>query len=71
MSIKKTGEIVGTVTYREGDGVSMEIPKGPCEVELTRLDATITWVEGDSHGAATIPLGEYARYIAAGSLTVS
>ncbi len=71
MSIKKTGEIVGTVTYREGDGVTMEIPKGPCEVELTRLDATITWVEGDSHGATTIPLSDYARYIAAGTLTVS
>lgn len=71
MSIKKTGEIVGNLTYREGDGVSMEIPKGPCEVELTALDATITWVEGDSHGAATIPLSDYARYIAGGVLTVS
>lgn len=65
---KKTCEIVAVVTYREGDGVSMEIPQGPCEVEVTRFDATFTWVEGDSHGAATIPLAEYARYIASGAL---
>lgn len=65
---KKTCEIVGVVTYREGDGVSMEIPNGHCEVELTQFDATFTWVEGDSHGAATMPLSEYARYVASGDL---
>lgn len=64
------GQIRGPLTYREGDGVEIEIPLGPCEIEVTELDATITWVDGDSHGSAAIPLTDYARYVATGVLTV-
>ncbi len=61
-------EIVGTVTYREGDGVEMEIPRGHCQIEVTDLDATLSWAEGDSHGVAAISLQEFRRFVAEGAL---
>ncbi|MDP9044610.1 MAG: hypothetical protein M3O01_07360 [Pseudomonadota bacterium] len=64
------GEILGPVSYREGDGVAIEIPRGPCELDVTELDVTISWVEGASHGSTAIPLAEYARYVASGALKV-
>jgi hypothetical protein len=63
-------EVRGTVTYREGDGVPIEIPRGPCEIEVTDLDVTISWVDGDSHGSTAIPLGDYSDYVASGALAV-
>ena len=67
MAIRKC-EIVGTVTYREGDGMEMEVPKGHCQIEVTDLDATLSWTEDDSHGSAAISLQEYARFRSSGAL---
>lgn len=41
--------IVGKVQYREGDGtnITITIPPGPCEVDVTEQDATISWADGD------------------------
>lgn len=61
-------DVVGTVTYREGDGVDIVIPPGACELEVTELDVTITWVEGDTHGSAAMPLADYSQYVASGAL---
>ena len=55
--------VVGKVEYREGEGVNVSIPLGPCEVELTALDATISWTDGDSHGSAAIPVSDYKRHL--------
>ena len=60
----KTARIIGVVEYREGDGANMTIRPGPCEIEETELDATISWVEGDTHGSAAMPMADYRRYIA-------
>lgn len=60
----QTARITGKVEYREGDGANITIRVGPCEVEETELDATISWTEGDSHGVAAIPLADYRRYLA-------
>ena len=60
----KTARIIGKVEYREGDGANMTIRPGPCEIEETELDATISWVEGDTHGSAAMPMADYRRYIA-------
>ena len=65
---KQECEIVGSVTYREGDGVQMEIPRGQAQIEITDLDATISWTDGDSHGAAAIALAELDRFIEEGTL---
>ncbi len=41
MSNKRECRVVGEVAYREGDGMMMQVPVGPCEVELTEADATL------------------------------
>jgi hypothetical protein len=56
--------ITGVVEYREGDGPFIRIPMGPCEVEATTLDVTISWVDGDTHGVTAIPRTDYERYVA-------
>jgi hypothetical protein len=64
------GRIIGKVTYREGDGMEITIPKGPCEIDETPLDVTITWTDGATHGSTAIPLADYARYVKTGVLAV-
>jgi hypothetical protein len=62
--------IVGSVEYREGDGASIAIRPGPCEVDETALDATISWRDGDSHGSAAMPLASYRGYIVSGAIRI-
>jgi hypothetical protein len=57
-------QITGKVEYREGDGANIVIRLGPCEVQVTALDATISWTDGDTHGSAAMPIGEYRSYLA-------
>lgn len=68
--MRKQARIVGVVEYREGDGPNIRIRKGPCEVEESSLDVTISWTDADSHGAAAIPLGDYKRYVASKAIQV-
>ena len=55
--------IVGKVQYREGDGTNITIPPGPCEVDVTEQDATISRADGDWRGKAAIPIADYRRYV--------
>lgn len=64
------GRIVGTVKYREGDGVDIEIPHGPCDMAVTDLDVTLTWTDDGIRGSAAIPLADYRQYIASGALRI-
>ncbi len=64
----KPGRIVGHVTYREGDGQSILIPQGPCEITVTDLDATLGWIDGDSSGSTALPLAEFNRYVSEGAI---
>jgi hypothetical protein len=57
-------QIKGKVEYRQGDGVNMTIPLGPCEVDESPGDATISWSEGESRGSAAMPATAYRRYVA-------
>jgi hypothetical protein len=59
-----SAHISGKVEYREGDGANITIPQGPCEVTLTALDATISWTDGQSHGAAAMPVADFRRFVA-------
>ena len=65
---KQSGRIVGEVTYREGDGTSISIPPGPCEITVTELDATVTWDDGDTRGSTALPLSEYQPYLDSGAI---
>jgi len=67
---QQRGRVKGNVTYREGDGVEIKVPLGPCEIEVTELDVTLSWVDGDTHGSTAIPLSDYERYVASGVLAV-
>ena len=64
----KSARISGKVEYREGDGANITIRLGPCEVEETAADATISWSDGDSPGSAAIPIANYRRYVASGAI---
>lgn len=66
----KNAHITGRVEYREGDGANITIRVGPCEIEETEMDATISWVDGDSHGSAAIPISDYRRYIASKAIQI-
>jgi len=61
----------GKVTYREGDGILMEIPPGPCEIEVEDLDVTLSWSDGDVHGSAAVPKSDYEQYVADGALVLA
>ena len=67
---RKRGQVNEGMTYREGDGVEMPIPAGPCEIEITGLDVTLTWVDGETHGATAIPLADYHNNVMDGLLVV-
>jgi hypothetical protein len=56
--------ITSLVEYREGDGPNIAIRIGPCEVDETALDATISWSDGASRGSAAMPLADFRRYLA-------
>jgi hypothetical protein len=66
----QTARITGKVEYREGDGANMTIRPGPCEIEETALDATISWTDGESRGSAAIPIADYRRYVASNAIRI-
>ncbi len=67
---QQTGFIVGKVEFRPGDGALMRIPKGPVEIETTKLEATLSWVDGETHGAAAMPLADFKRYVTQGAIAL-
>ena len=66
----QTAHIVGEVEYRQGDGPKQLIRKGPVEINTTDIDATLSWTDGDTHGAAAIPMADFKRYRASGAIVV-
>lgn len=68
--MSKRARISGQVMYREGDGTNLPIPHGFCEVEETTLDVTLSWTDGDTHGAAAIPIADYRRYLASKAIEI-
>ncbi|OYV01220.1 MAG: hypothetical protein CFE45_05795 [Burkholderiales bacterium PBB5] len=66
----KRARITGEVEYREGDGANITIRPGPCEVDETALDATISWNDGDSHGSAAMPIATFRRYVASKAIQI-
>jgi len=61
--VSRRAHITGLVEYREGDGPAILIRQGPCEVQQTALDATISWIDGDSHGSAAMPIADFDRHL--------
>ena len=69
--MSKHARIQGEVVYREGDGPNIPIRRGPCEVEETPQDVTISWTEGDTHGSTAIPVSDYRRYLASKAIVLT
>lgn len=67
----QTAQIVGAVEFRPGDGPKMPIPNGPVEVETGPTEATLSWTDGDTRGAATLPIGEFRRYVSEGAIRIA
>jgi len=66
--MSQEAQIIGKVEYREGDGQTILIPPGPIEVETTITDATLSWTDGETRGSTAIPLGDFQRYVARGTI---
>ena len=66
----KNARITGKVQYREGDGANITIRPGPCEVDESELDVTISWTDGDSHGSAAMPIADYRSLVASKAIQI-
>jgi hypothetical protein len=66
--MNQSAHIVGKVEFRQGDGPNLPIRRGPVDIETTPADATLSWADGETRGAATIPLADFKRYVAEGAI---
>ena len=66
----KQGKICGTVVYSNGDGPQQEIPIGPCTIEATSQETTISWGDGDSSSMALLPFDTYTLYLTGGAIVL-
>lgn len=69
--MKQSGQIVGKVEFRPGDGAKMPIPRGAVDIETSRAEVTLSWTDGKTHGAAAMPLNEFRRYVAEGAIKLA
>lgn len=63
-------QVTGKVEYREGDGTNIAIRCGPVEVQTTAADATLSWIDGDSSGSASMPISDFRAYVAKGAIAL-
>jgi len=66
----QSGSIRGKVEYREGDGTNIAIRPGPVTVQLTTVDATLSWDDGKTRGSAAMPIGDFRNYVKQGAITL-
>ena len=67
----QSGQVVGKVEFRPGDGPKMPVPRGRIDIETTQAEATLSWTDGETHGAAAIPLSEFNRYVSKGAIKLN
>jgi len=66
--VNRHARVVCTVEYRQGDGTTLLIPPGPCDVEVTEADVTIGWTAGETRNATAIPRADFAQHLACGNI---
>jgi 2-methylisocitrate lyase-like PEP mutase family enzyme len=64
----RSAEVIGGVTFREGEGPSVAIRPGPIEVITSALDATLSWGAGSAKESAAMPIGMFCEYVAQGKI---
>lgn len=60
----------GDVSFRAGDGMTLEIPDGPVDIEIADDSVTLGWMEGKDAGSAAITRDEFDRYVREGKIRV-
>jgi hypothetical protein len=69
-AMDQAADVTGTVEYREGDGINIVIRPGPVTVQATPTDVTLSWVDGETHGSAAMPIGDFRAYVAKGLIAL-
>ena len=66
--------IRGEVCFRAGDGVTIPIPPGPVDIEMTDDDVTLSWTDDttdgpkESHLSTAITRDEFDRHVSEGRI---
>ena len=60
--------IRGDVEFRAGDGMKLEVPDGPVEIEVADDSVTISWTDGADASATAITRDEFDRYVKEGKI---
>lgn len=60
--------IRGDVEFRAGDGMTLEIPDGPVEIDVADDSVTLSWTDGADASATAITRDEYERYVREGKI---
>jgi hypothetical protein len=68
--VAKKATVVGDVSYREGDGMPIVIPRGPCEISESFDSVTIGWADGDTAGSASMPKADFRGYVERGDIVI-
>ena len=42
------------------------IRPGPVEVQITPIDATLSWTDGETRGSAAMPIGDFRIFVTKG-----
>ncbi|MGE4240777.1 hypothetical protein [Ramlibacter sp.] len=64
--------IRGEVCFRAGDGMPVEIPDGPVDIEVAPDSVTLSWSDSEGNtGTAAITRDEYARYLKEGKIRLA
>ena len=66
--MEANARINGQVDYRAGDGPLLQVPQGPCTVELADDSAVLSWDEDGKAMSTAIPRAEYDRFVAEGRI---
>ncbi len=64
-------EVVGTVEYREGEGMPLEVRRGVVQVETTRVDTVLSWADEKYRGEAAMPFRNFSHYVNDGSIRLA
>jgi glutathione S-transferase len=69
-SLHFLAEVTGRVEYREGEGVLLELRRGLVEVDLSAMDAIVTWADENFRGRAALPAADLYRYADSGAISL-
>ena len=62
--------IRGEVNFRVGDGMLMQVPDGPVDIDISDDSVTIGWIDGADPGSAAITRDEFERYVREGKIRI-